>query len=283
MFIIIGIIVVFGGIIGGYLMEEGNLSVLYQPAEFVIIGGAGVGSLFIMAPPKLLFKIFKTIPAVMGGSKYSKQSYLDLLSLLYEMFSRVRKEGLLTIEKDIENPQNSPLFKKYPKILADHHAMDFLCDNLRVFVVGVKPMEFEDMMTLELETHHYESVTGPAMVTKVGDSLPGFGIVAAVMGVVITMGKISEPPEVIGHSVGAALVGTFLGILLCYGLVGPLGAHMEHKANEDAKYLEAIKFAILAFAKDMPPQMAVEFARRALLEDTKPSFKELEEAVRKKK
>lgn len=283
MFIIIGIIVVFGGIIGGYLMEGGNLHVLYQPAEFVIIGGAGVGSLFIMAPPAILFKIFKSIPAVLGGSKYSKQSYLDLLSLLYELFSRVRKEGLLTIEKDVESPDKSALFKKYPKILANHHAMDFLCDNLRVFVVGVKPMEFEDMMTLELDTHHAESVAGPAMVTKVGDSLPGFGIVAAVMGVVITMGKISEPPEVIGHSVGAALVGTFLGILLCYGLVGPLGNHMELKANEDAKYLEAIKVALIAFAKDMPPQIAIEFARRVLLEDAKPSFKELEEAVRKKK
>ncbi|MBI5327218.1 MAG: flagellar motor stator protein MotA [Deltaproteobacteria bacterium] len=283
MFVIIGVIVVFGAIIGGYLMEKGNLHVLFQPAELVIIGGAAFGSMLIMVPQKLLFKIFKSIPSVLGGSKYSKGSYIELLGLLYELFSKIRKEGLLTIEKDIESPKASALFKKYPKILANHHAIDFLCDNMRAFVVGIKPMELEDMMTLELETHHSEAVAVPAVITKVGDSLPGFGIVAAVMGVVITMGYMAEPPEVIGHHVAAALVGTFLGILLCYGLVGPIGTHLEHKANEDAKYLEAIKFALIAFAKEMPPQMAVEFARRALLEDAKPSFKELEDAVRKKK
>lgn len=283
MFVIIGIIAVFGAIIGGYLMEKGNLHVLFQPAELVIIGGAALGSMFIMAPQKLLFKIFKIIPSVLGGSKYSKASYIELLSLLYELFSKIRKEGLLTIEKDIENPNNSPVFKKYPKILANHHAMDFLCDNMRAFVVGIKPMELEEMMTIELETHHAEAVEGPAIITKIGDSLPGFGIVAAVMGVVITMGYMSESPEVIGHHVAAALVGTFIGILLCYGLVGPIGTHLEHKANEDSKYLEAIKLAILAFAKDMPPQMAVEYARRVLFEDAKPSFKQLEDAIRKKK
>ncbi|MBI5599120.1 MAG: flagellar motor stator protein MotA [Deltaproteobacteria bacterium] len=283
MFIIIGIIFVLGSIVGGYLMEHGNLHVLMQPAELVIIGGSAAGSLFIMAPPKCLFKIFKALPAVLGGSKYSKDSYLELLSLLYEMFSNIRKEGLLAIEKDIESPDKSALFKKYPKILANHHAMDFLCDNMRVFVVGIKPMEFDEMMTLELETHHTEQATTPGLVTKVADSLPGFGIVAAVMGVVITMGKMAEPPEVIGRSVASALVGTFLGILLSYGFVGPLANNLEHKANEDSKYLAAIKTSLLAFANDMPPQMAVEFGRRVLYEDAKPSFKELEVAVKKKK
>ncbi len=283
MFAIIGIVIVFGSIIGGYLFEEGNLHVLFQPAEFIIIGGAALGSLVLICPPKLLIKVLKSIPMILKGNSFTKESYLSLLSLLYEIFSKIKKEGLLAIEKDIEAPDKSPIFKRYPDILKNHHAISFLCDNLRVFVIGVKPMDMEEMMEIEMEAHHQESHLPPAVITKVADSLPGFGIVAAVLGVVITMGKMSEPPEVIGHSIAAALVGTFLGILLCYGLFGPIGNNLEHRAREESKYLEAIKVAILSFAKDLPPQMAVEAARKVLFSDTKPSFKELEDRIRKKK
>lgn len=283
MFPIIGVVIVFGSILGGYLMEHGHLAVLIQPAELVILGGAALGSLVIACPPSLLGTILKSIPKVLSGAKADKKAYLELLSLLYSIFMTVKKDGLLAIEKDIEKPENSPIFKKYPDILKNHHAVNFICDNLKVFVVGVAPMDLEDMMQIEMDSHHEESSIAPASITTVGDALPGFGIVAAVLGVVITMGKMSESPEVIGHSVAAALVGTFLGILLCYGLVGPIGSNLVHKARDDSKYLEAIRVSILAFAKDFPPQMAVEAGRRVLFSDVKPTFAELEETIRKKK
>lgn len=283
MFPIIGIVVVFGSIIAGYLLEDGNLHVLIQPAELVILGGAAIGSLVIMSPPKTLMKILKSFPKLLSGGGYSKASYVSIMSLLYTIFMKIKKDGLLAVEKDIEEPHKSPLFKAYPDVLKNHHTIDFICDNLRVFVVGVDPLEMESMMDLEMDTHHQESAVAPAIITKVADSLPGFGIVAAVLGVVITMGKMSESPEVIGHSVAAALVGTFLGILLCYGFLGPIGSNLEQRAADESKYLEAIKVGILAFAKGSAPQIAVEAARRSLFSDSKPSFKELDTALRKKK
>jgi len=280
MFPIIGIVIVFGSILGGFVLEQGNVYVLIQPAELMIIGGAALGSLIITCPPKLLIKILKGIPSVISGNSPGKESYLSLLGLLYNIFMKIRKEGLLAIEKDIESPQESPLFNQYPDVLKNHAAVEFLCDNLRVFVMGIKPLDLEHMMDMELEAHHQETSLPPVVITKIADSLPGFGIVAAVLGVVITMGKMGESPEVIGHSIAAALVGTFLGILLCYGLIGPIGNHMEHKAKEEAKFLEAIKVSILAFAKELPPQMAVEAGRKVLFSDAKPSFQELEETLR---
>jgi chemotaxis protein MotA len=283
MFPIIGIAVVFGSILAGYLLEHGNLYVLIQPAELVILGGAAIGSLVITCPPKLLFRILKSLPTVLKGGGVSKQSHLSLMSLLYAIFSKTRKDGILAIEKDIESPEKSSVFKAYPEILKNHHVLDFICDNLRVFVLGVNAMDIEEMMDLEMDAHHQESNLAPSVITKIADSLPGFGIVAAVLGVVITMGKMSESPEVIGHSVAAALVGTFLGILLCYGFLGPIGSHLEHKAREESKLLESAKVGILAFAKGAAPQIAVEAARRVIFSDTKPSFKELEDALRKKR
>ncbi|MBI5233574.1 MAG: flagellar motor stator protein MotA [Deltaproteobacteria bacterium] len=283
MYPIIGIIVVYGAIIWGYILEKGNLYVLLQPAEFIIISGAALGSMLIMCSPSTIAKIIKAIPTVIIGKGRDKKDYLALLGLLYSIFSKIKKEGLLAIEQDIEAPQKSGLFKKYPEILGNHHATNFICDNLRVFVVGIKPMEMEGMMDVELDAHHEENAIPTGVIMKVADSLPGFGIVAAVLGVVITMGKMAEPPEVIGHSVAAALVGTFLGILLCYGLLGPIGNHIELKTKEDSKYLEAIKTAILSFAKDMPPNMAVEAARRVLFSDFKPTFQELENSLKKSK
>jgi len=281
MFVIIGIVIVFGSIIAGYVLHHGNLHVLYQPTEFIIIGGAAIGAMVIMCTPKALLKIVKNLSKLFVGGP-GKKEYVELLSLMYLLFSKARKDGLLGVEADIENPEKSAIFKKYPQIMKNHHAIDFICDNFRIYILGVKPFEFEDMMDKELEAHHEEAGMPAAVIGKVSDSLPGFGIVAAVLGVVITMGKMSESPEVIGASVAAALVGTFLGILLCYGLAGPIGANLEYRVKEEAKYLEAIKVAILAFAREMPPQLAVESARKVLFTDIKPSFKELETAVRKK-
>jgi len=281
MFVIIGIVIVFGSIIAGYVLHHGNIHVLYQPTEFIIIGGAAIGAMVIMCTPKALMKILKNLSKLFGGAP-GKKEYVELLSLMYLLFSKARKDGLLGVEADIENPEKSAIFKKYPQIMKNHHAIDFICDNFRIYILGVKPFEFEEMMDKELEAHHEEAGMPAAVIGKVSDSLPGFGIVAAVLGVVITMGKMSESPEVIGASVAAALVGTFLGILLCYGLAGPIGTNLEARVKEEAKYLEAIKVAILAFAREMPPQLAVESARKVLFSDVKPSFKELETAVRKK-
>ncbi len=283
MFPIIGLVVVFGSVVAGYLLEEGNLAILVQPVELLIIGGSAGGALVISCPSKLLFGVFKAIPGIIKGGSLKKSNYISLLTLLYGIFSKIKKEGLLSVEKDVENPKTSPLFKSCKDILKNHHALNFLCDNLRVFIIGIKPTEMEDLMDIEMDCHHEEAAITPGIITKVGDALPGFGIVAAVLGIVITMGKMSDGPEVIGHSVAAALVGTFLGILLSYGVVGPLGSHLEHKNREDGKYIEAIKIALLAFAKDLPPQMAVEAGRRTIFSDARPSFKDLEDAIKKKK
>ncbi len=283
MFPIIGIVVVFGSIIGGFLMEEGNLAILIQPAELVTIGGAALGSLILSCPSNLLKSVVKALPAIIKGKTLKKAHYISLLTLLYNIFTKIKKEGLLSVEKDVENPKSSPLFKSNKEIMKNHHALNFLCDNLRVFIIGIKPAEMEELMDIEMESHHEESGVTPGIITKVGDALPGFGIVAAVLGIVITMGKMSEGPEVIGHSVAAALVGTFLGILLSYGVIGPLGSHLEHKNREDSKYIEAIKTSVLAFAKDLPPQMAVEAGRRTIFSDARPSFKDLEDAIKKQK
>ena len=283
MLAVVGIVIVFGAIIGGYVLEHGNLAVLVQPAEFVIIGGAAVGSLTIMCSPKLMIDILKSFPGMLRGNKMNKKKYLELMGLLYIIFSKIRKEGVLTIETEIEKPEDSKLFADYPVVAKDHHLLHFICDNLRVFVIGIKPMELEDMMDMEMEVHHQEAALPGETINKMSDSLPGFGIVAAVLGVVITMGKMSQGPEVIGHSVAAALVGTFLGILLCYGLFGPIATNLEQIVKNDSKVFEAVKVALVSFANDMPPQMAVEAARRVLFSDVRPSFLELEASVRKRK
>ncbi len=283
MLAIVGIVIVFGAIIGGYIMHHGNLAILYQPSEFVMIGGAAVGSLVIMSSPKLMIDIIKSFPGMLKGNKMNKKKYLELLGLLYLIFSKIRKEGVLTIETEIEKPGESKLFQEYPVVAKDHHLLDFICDNLRVFVIGIKPMELEDMMDTEIAAHHEEAALPGEIINKMSDSLPGFGIVAAVLGIVITMGKMSAGPEAIGASVAAALVGTFLGILLCYGLFGPIATNLEQIVHSNAQVFEAVKVAMVSFSNDMPPQMAVEAARRVLSSEMKPSFTELEESVRKKK
>ncbi len=283
MLVIIGFIVVTGSILAGYVMHHGNLAILYQPTEFIIIGGAAIGSLLVGSSGKVIKEILKSLPKLLGGGGVSKKTYMELLGMLYNLFSKIRKEGVLAVEADIEDPKKSKFFAEYPNVMKNHHAMEFILDNLRVFVIGIDPMELEEMMDIEIETHHEEAGKAPSVITSVGDALPGFGIVAAVLGVVITMGKMSEGPEAIGASVAAALIGTFLGILLAYGYVGPVGSKLAGMVEEESKIYEAIKIAIVSFAKDMPPQMAVEAARRVLFSNVKPSFSELEESVRKKK
>ncbi len=283
--VIIGFIIVAASVIGGYVLSHGALMALFQPFEFLIIAGGAIGA-FIAAHPanKVIVPTFKSIPLLLKGSKYNKGLYMDLLSLMFELFSKARKEGLMALENDVEEPDQSEVFKKYPKIMADHHVVDFICDYLRLMVGGsMNPMELENLMDLELETHHEERELPANAVTTTSDGLPGFGIVAAVMGVVITMGSINEAPEVLGAHIAAALVGTFLGILLAYGFVGPLGMALNHQAREETKFLECIKVCILATLNGYTPQVAVEFGRKVLYSTDRPGFLELEDHIKQVK
>jgi chemotaxis protein MotA len=278
---IVGAAVVLACVIGGYLMEHGNLSVLIQPAELVIIGGAAIGSFLISSPRKVVASVLKNIPTIFVSRGHGKESFVDLLCLLYLVFSKIRKEGLISIEADIENPGQSALFGKYPRVTRDKHALNFICDNLKVIITtSIPPHELDGLLDLEIETGHHEEMVPSHALTKIADALPGLGIVAAVLGVVLTMGKIDQPPAVLGHSIGAALVGTFLGILACYGFVGPMAANLEYKAREGEVYFQVIKLALVAFVGGSAPQIAVEFGRRAVPGDDKPTFAELEKAIR---
>lgn len=284
MFAIIGVITVLGMVIGGYLLEKGNMHVLFQPIELMIIGGAALGAFLISATPRVLSIVLKSIGAVLAPKTQSKAKYVELLSLLFQLFSKIRKEGLVSIEADIETPAKSSIFAKFPSVLANHHLLSFICDNLKVIVsANVPAHELENLMDIEIETHHHEALVGSHAISKVADGLPALGIVAAVLGVVITMGKINEPPAVLGHSIGAALVGTFLGVLLSYGFVGPIATNLENQANEAGASFQVIKVALVAFVGGSAPQIAVEFGRRAVPDKEKPTFSELESAVRGKK
>ena len=274
---ILGMLFVTGSVIGGYTLSHGHLGILLQPYEFLIIFGAASGAFLASNPGTVVKGVLGSIPTLLKGSKYNKQSYLDLLALMYE----ARKEGLMALENDIEEPNESEIFKRYPKVLKDHHALDFICDYLRLMVGGsMNSMELENLMDVELDTHHEEAHLPSHAVTSMADGLPAFGIVAAVLGVVITMGAISEPPEVLGHHIAAALVGTFLGILLAYGYVNPIGTFLGHVKREESKYLECIKVCILATLNGYTPQVAVEFGRKALYSSVRPGFAELEEYVK---
>jgi chemotaxis protein MotA len=283
MFAIIGCIIVLAGVIGGYLMEEGNLSVLFQPAELVIIFGAALGGFIISSPSRVISLVAKSIGTILKAKAPSKSKYLELLALLFQIFSKIRREGLVSIEADVEKPDKSPIFQKFPSVLADHHVLTFICDNLKVIATAnVPPHELDNLMEIEIDTHHHQALIPAHSISKIADGLPGLGIVAAVLGVVLTMGKISEPPAVLGHSIGAALVGTFLGVLMCYGFVGPVAANLENQANEGSVPYQVVKVALVAFVGGSAPQMAVEFGRRAVPDKEKPTFDELEQSVRGK-
>ncbi len=281
MFVIIGIVVVLGAIMGGYLMEHGNLKVLLQPAELIIIGGAAIGTVLIANPLHIIKQLARGIAGAFGGSKYGKDRYLETLKMLFQLFSRARKEGLMALETDSDAPDKSPVFSQYPRFLNDHHALDFVCDTIRMAAVGgVEPFDVDQMMELDMDVHHHGAAQPISALSTMADSLPGLGIVAAVLGVVITMGALGGPPEEIGHKVAAALVGTFLGILLCYGFIGPVAGNMAKAADEEHAYYHVLRIVIIAFMKGTPPSVAVEFGRRAIPQHVRPSFKETEAHIK---
>jgi len=280
MFAIIGIVIVFGCVAAGYLMEHGNLRVLMQPAELIIIGGAAVGTLLVANPLHILKRIGGGIGAVFGGSKFGKQTYIDTLKMMYDLLNKARKDGLMALESDIEEPAKSAVLSKNPRFIKNHHICDFVCDSLRMAITGIDAFDLDQMLDLDLEVQHHDSTQPTAALSTMADSLPGLGIVAAVLGVVITMGSLGGPPEEIGTKVAAALVGTFLGILLCYGLVGPIASNMTKAAEEEHAFLYVMRVLMVSFLKGTAPIMAVEMARRAVPGHVRPSFQELEKACR---
>jgi chemotaxis protein MotA len=283
MYSIIGILIVFGAVAGGYLLEKGNLLVLLQPAELLIIGGAAVGTVLVANPLHVLSKILKGVGGVFKESEFTRKRYLDSLKMLHDLFNQARRGGLPAIETDIEEPQKSKLFAAFPFIMKDSHVRGFICDTLRLATTGaVDPFDIDQIMELDLEARRHETGQPVSALSTMADSLPGLGIVAAVLGVVITMGAMGGAPDEIGHKVAAALVGTFLGILLCYGLVGPIASKMAHEVDEERGYYHVLRVSMTAFIKGMPPILAVETGRRAIPGRLRPTFQELERVCRGK-
>lgn len=283
MFAIIGIVVVFGAVLTGYLIEKGPLAVLIQPAELIIILGAAIGTVLIANPLHILTKIGGGIGGIFAGSPFTKQRYLETLKMMYELFSRARKDGMMALESDSDAPDKSAIFSKYPSFLKDHHVVDFVCDSIRMASSGsIEPFDADQMIESDMEVHHHEATQPVAALSTMADSLPGLGIVAAVLGVVITMGALGGPPEEIGKHVAAALVGTFLGILMCYGLVGPIAGNMAKIADDEHAYYNVLRVLIISFMKGSAPVLAVEFGRRAIPGHLRPSFQETEKFIRQK-
>jgi chemotaxis protein MotA len=281
MFAIVGILVVLGSVVGGYLMAHGKLLVLWQPSELVIILGAAIGTLLIANPLSTVMAIVKGLIGILGGNKYSKAYYTDQIKMLNEIFSHARKNGMVKLETDVEEPEKSQLFNKYPKFVKDHHALFFLTDTIRTAISGgIGNFELDQMMEADMEVHHHEKQAPVAALTTVADALPGLGIVAAVLGVVITMGSLGGPPEEVGQHVAAALVGTFLGILMCYGFFGPLASNMSKVNDAEHHYYNFLRTGVMAFVRGAPPILAVEFARRVIPAHERPTFKEMEKACK---
>ena len=282
MFAIIGLLIVLGAVVGGYLMEGGHLGVLIQPAELIIIGGAAAGTVFIANPMYVLKGISKGLSGVFKPSPFTREFYIANLQMCYEILDKARKQGLIALETDAEEPEKSEIFSKYPNFLKDHHSRDFLCDTLRMVLSGnVDPFDLDQLIEGDMDTSHRESEKPISALSTAADSLPGLGIVAAVLGVVITMGSLGGPPEEIGHKVAAALVGTFLGILLCYGFVGPLAQNMSKTAEEEHSYLNVMRTIMLAFLKGNAPILALEYGRRVIPHRIRPTFGEMEKFVKK--
>lgn len=274
---IVGSLVVIASVLGGFVLSHGQILALWQPYELLVIGGAALGGFLIANPMKVVKATFASIFSVLKGPQYKKQSYLEILALMYELLSTARKSGMMSLEAHIEDPGASTIFSKYPSIAKDHHLLEFITDCLRMIVSGnMSPHELEPLLDLELETHHHEAEAPAHALTRVSDSLPGFGIVAAVLGIVITMGSIGGDIAAVGSHVAAALVGTFLGILLAYGFVGPLAIAVETVAKADSKAYECVKMALVANLHGYNPNIAVEFARKSLTIDMRPSFTEFE-------
>ena len=284
MFVIIGYVVVCGMVFGGYALAGGHLGALWQPLEVMMIFGGAFGAFIVGNDTKAIKATLKAVPTLFKGSKYNKQLYMDLLALLFEILTKIRKDGLMSIEKDIEDPEASALFSKYPSIVHDHHLVEFICDYLRLMVSGnMDAFQVENLMDNELETHHMEGHVPAHCIAKLGDGLPAFGIVAAVMGVVHTMENVALPPAELGILIAHALVGTFLGILLAYGFIGPLSGLLEQKLEESSKSFQTVKVVLLASLNGYAPPIAVEFGRKVLYSTERPGFTELEEHVKQAK
>ena len=283
MFLIIGYVVILAASLGTYAIH-GSLAALWVPTEYVAIIGLTIGGFIAGNGIKAIKATVGALPSIFKGSPYNKAFYVDLLAMLYEILSKVRKEGLMSIEGDVENPEGSPIFSKYPAFMADHHAVDFLTDYLRMMVGGnLNAFEIENLMDAEMETHHQEA-HGPAhIVSKVADSTPAFGIVVAVMGVVNVMGSVGQPPAVLGKMIGGALVRTFLGILISYGFIAPIAGQLEQRVEEGGKIYQCMKVVLLASMNGYAPQVAIEFGRKVLYSSDRPSFSELEEEVKSRK
>ena len=282
--LIIGIGILLGCVIGGFVTHGGNVFALYQPAELIIIGGAASGGFIIANGLGMTKRAAMGVIGIMKGSKYKKAHYMDLLGLLYDLFNIARKDGVLGLEREIDEPKKSAVFKKHALTMTDHHCVEFIQDYLRMMVSGeMNPFQLENLMDIELQTHHHEQEQVAQAISKVADALPGFGIVAAVLGIVNTMSALGGPVTEIGHKVAEALVGTFLGILMAYGFVGPIANGIETRVKEDAVYFAVLKTCIIAMVQGYAPQIAVEFGRKVMPTAMRPSFVELEQHVRGKK
>jgi chemotaxis protein MotA len=280
MLAIVGIVVVLASVIGGYVANGGHLVVLFQPFEVLIIVGAATGGFIIANRKPVLSGAGKALPALFKGEKFNKESYLELLTLLYAIFKMAKTKGALVLEQHVEKPNESALFQKYPSFLADHHAVTFLCDYLRLLTLGTdNHHEMETLMDEDLNTHREEHHAIAGAISNVADAMPALGIVAAVLGVIHTMGSITEPPAILGELIGGALVGTFMGILLSYGFVAPIAAAVKARGDAEERYFLCMRAGILAYMQGYAPSVAVEFARKALNTDVRPTFYEVEEAV----
>jgi chemotaxis protein MotA len=284
LFVIIGYLIVCGSVFGGFAMGGGHLGALFQPLELLMIGGAATGAFMVGNNTKAIKATLKAIPVLFKGSRYNRDLYMEMMALLFDVLSKVRKEGLMSIEGDIEMPAESPVFSKYPGVLEDHHIVEFMTDYLRLMVSGnMDAFQIENLMDNEIDTHHHEASVPVHCIAKLGDGLPAFGIVAAVMGVVHTMESVGIPPSELGMLIAHALVGTFLGILLAYGFVGPLSGLLEQKNEEAGKMFQCVKVTLLASLNGYAPALAVEFGRKVLYSTERPTFAELEDHIKKSK
>ncbi len=284
MLVIVGYIVVTLSVFGGYALAGGHLAALLQPIELLMIAGAATGAFVVGNDMKSIKATLKALPTVFKGAKYNKKSYLELISCLFEILTKIRKDGMMAVEGDIEAPQQSALFAKYPEVLADHHLVEFVCDYLRLMLSGnMDAFQIENLMDNEIDTHHAEGHVPVHCVARLGDGMPAFGIVAAVMGVVHTMESVGVPPSELGIMIAHALVGTFLGILLAYGFVGPLSSLLEQKLDESTKMYQIAKVILLASLHGYAPTIAIEFGRKILNSTERPDFVELETHIKSTK
>ncbi len=283
MFLIIGYVIILAASLGTYSVH-GSLAALWVPMEYIAILGLTLGAFLASNNMGVIKASVGALPTIFKGAKFNKSAYIDLLAMLFETLAKVRKEGLMSIEGDVENPHDSAIFSKYPSVSSDHHVMEFMCDYLRMMVGGnLNALEIENLMDIEIETHHHEALEPAHVFAKMADGLPAFGIVVAVMGVVNVMGSVGEPPPVLGKMIGGALVGTFLGILLAYGFVSPIASLLDQKAGESSKIYQVIKVVLLASMSGYAPQVAIEFGRKVLSSHDRPTFIELEEELKARK